>query len=52
MVAQTSGVNMDGESGNFMEAMVSDGKTVALATDVVSRYPSYTRWPIHHTSIL
>ena len=31
---------MDAESGNLMEITVSDGKTVAQATDVPSRDPS------------
>ena len=32
MIAQTSVVNVDAESGNFVEMTVSDGKTVAQAT--------------------
>ena len=33
MLAQTSAVNMDAESGNLMEITVFDGKTVAHATE-------------------
>ena len=32
VIAQTSAVNMDAESGNRMEIMLSDGKTVAQTT--------------------
>ena len=32
MIAQTSAVNTDAESGNLMEITVFDGKTVAQAT--------------------
>ena len=32
MIAQTSAVNMNAESGNLMKITVSDGKTVAQAT--------------------
>ena len=37
MIAQTSAVNTDDESGNFMEITVFDGKTVAQATAFPSR---------------
>ena len=40
MIAQTSAVNMDAESGNLMEITVFDGKTVAQATAFPSREPS------------
>ena len=32
MIAQISAVNMNAESGNLMEMMMFDGKTVAQAT--------------------
>ena len=32
MIAQTSAVNTDAESGNLMDITVFDGKTVAQAT--------------------
>ena len=37
MIPQISVVNMDTESGNLMEIMVFDGKTVAQATEFPSR---------------
>ena len=37
MIAQTSAVNTDAESGNLMEITVFDGKTVAQATAFPSR---------------
>ena len=40
MPAQISAVNMDAESGNLMEIIVFDGKTVAQATDFPSSEPS------------
>ena len=40
MIAQTSAVNIDAESGNLMQITVSDGKTVAQATKFPSREPS------------
>ena len=40
MIAQTSAVNTDAESGNLMEITVFDGKTVAQATAFPSREPS------------
>ena len=40
MIAQTSAVNTDAESGNLMEITVIDGKTVAQATAFPSREPS------------
>ena len=40
MIAQTSAENTDAESGNLMEIMVSDGKTVAQATEFPSCEPS------------
>ena len=40
MIAQTSAVNTDAESGNLMEITVFDGKTVAHATKFPSRDPS------------
>ena len=40
MFAQTSAENMDAESGNLMEIILSDGKTVAQATSFPSRVPS------------
>ena len=40
MIAQTSAVNMDAESGNLMEITVFDGKTVAQDTAFPSREPS------------
>ena len=40
MIAQTSAVNTDAESGNLMEITVFDGKTVAQATAFPSRDPS------------
>ena len=33
MIAQTSAVNMDAESGNLVEITMSDGKTVTQATE-------------------
>ena len=39
MIAQTSAENMDAESGNLMAIVVSDGKTVAKATEIPSREP-------------
>ena len=40
MIAQISAVKIDAESGNLMENSVSDGKTVAQATEFPSRDPS------------
>ena len=40
MIAQTSAVNTDAESGILMEITVFDGKTVAQATAFPSREPS------------
>ena len=40
MIAQTSAVKMNAESGNPVEITVSDGKTVAQATECPSREPS------------
>ena len=40
MIAQTSAVKMHAESGNPIEITVSDGKTVAQATECPSREPS------------
>ena len=40
MIAQTSAVNTDAESGNLMEITVSDGKTVAQATEFPFCEPS------------
>ena len=40
MIAQTSAVNMDAESGNLMEITMSDGITVTQATIFPSREPS------------
>ena len=39
-IAQISAVNMDAESGNLMEIMVFDGKSLAQATEFPSREPS------------
>ena len=39
-IAQTSALNTDAESGNIMEITVSDGNTVAQATEFPSREPS------------
>ena len=41
MIAQISAVNKDVESGNLVEIMVFDGKTVAQATEFPSREPYY-----------
>ena len=40
MIAQTSAVNTDAESGNLMVITVFDRKTVAQATAFPSREPS------------
>ena len=40
MIAQISTLKMDAESGNLMEIMVFDGKTVAQATEFPSHEPS------------
>ena len=40
MIVQISAVNMEAESGNLMEIMVFDWKTVAQATEFPSREPS------------
>ena len=40
MIAQTTAVNTDAESGNLMEITVFDGKTVAQATAFPSRETS------------
>ena len=40
LIAQTSAVNTDAESGNLKEITVFDGKTVAQATAFPSREPS------------
>ena len=40
MIAQISAVKIDAESGNLMDNLVSDGKTVAHATEFPSRDPS------------
>ena len=40
MIAQTSAVTTDAESGNLMEITVFDGKTVAQPTSFPSREPS------------
>ena len=40
MIAHTSAVNTDAESGNLMEITVFDGKNVAQATAFPSREPS------------
>ena len=40
MIAQISAVKIDAESGNLMENVMSDGKTVAQATAFPSREPS------------
>ena len=40
MTFQISAVNMDAESDNLMEITVTDGKTVAQATDLPSNDPS------------
>ena len=40
MIAQTSAVNTVNESGNLMKITLSDGKTVAQATEFPSREPS------------
>ena len=40
MIAQTSAVNTDAESGNLMEITLSDGKTVAQATEFPSHEQS------------
>ena len=40
MIAQTSAVNTDAESGNLMDITVFDGKNVAQATAFPSREPS------------
>ena len=40
MIAQISAVKIDAESGNLMENVMSDGKTVAHATEFPSRDPS------------
>ena len=37
MIAQISAVKIDAESGNLMENSMSDGKTVAHATEFPSR---------------
>ena len=40
MIAQISAVNMDAESGNLMEIMVSDVETVVQARELLSRHQS------------
>ena len=40
MIAHISAVKIDDESGNLMDNSVSDGKTVAHATEFPSRDPS------------
>ena len=40
MIAHISAVKIDAESGNLMKNSVSDGKTVAHATEFASRDPS------------
>ena len=40
MIAQTSAVNTDAESGNLKKITAFDGKTVAQATAFPSREPS------------
>ena len=40
MISQISAVKIDAESGNLMENVMSDGKTVAHATEFPSRDPS------------
>ena len=40
MIAQTSAVNTDAESGNLMKITLSYGETVAQATEFPSREPS------------
>ena len=40
MIAHTSAVSTDAESGNIMEITVYDAKTVAQATAFPSREPS------------
>ena len=40
MIVQTSSVNIDAESGNYMEIVVSGGKPVVQATEFPSCEPS------------
>ena len=49
MIAQTSAVNTDAESGNLMEITVFDGKTVVQATAFPSREPSVKQECDHGT---
>ena len=48
MIAQISEVYMEAESGNFMEIMVLEGKTVVQVTEFPSREQEYN----HGTSLV
>ena len=52
MIAQTSAVNTDAESGNLMEITVFDGKTVAQATAFIPVNHLYKQECDHGTCLV